>query len=306
MLKSIQNWPTGVSLEDFLDMIVPYQGRWQSLVITLQDVSVCEFKFVKNRLEAVQPTKLEQLRIVYGEYLGIDEIGAGWGPQMEILSKARLPQLSCLECVNCIPQPFIQATITELDIGFGSFTSDFQGWDLTPFFDFLLSSASLTNLSVTFTCDKPSVGPYETIAPPNTFPQVTHLQLSMQNIWTPTLESFLGAVKFPGLRALTIRVNLIPAEYHSDYYYDEDGEELLYMEQVEQEHVSLQSCLQTVLTFATTCFPELSKLTVVSGGHNENYTIPFQYVPNLHHLEIYDSASPSYVYSLKHRIPHRA
>ncbi len=109
------------SLRDFLDTVTPYQGRWKSLTIDLRRMNDKTYDILKTRFQDVQPTQLEELKIVHGRQdLGIDEADVERGPQCEFLLKARLPRLRRAEFINCIPLPFSLAAITDMDIEFGS------------------------------------------------------------------------------------------------------------------------------------------------------------------------------------------
>ncbi len=119
---------------DFIDTFIPYQERWETLNIDLERIHSRQWAILKAQFENVNPSRLERLRISYGGRLSIDfdETELEWGPQMDILSTAHLPRLRIATFVNCIPQPFALATITHLNIEFGSprwFDSNFLGWD---------------------------------------------------------------------------------------------------------------------------------------------------------------------------------
>lgn len=272
-------------LEEFFDAIVPQQGRWKVLEIDTHDsIELDQYEILKSRLEHLQPSNLEQIIINYGEddlRSDSDESDISKGPQMAILSNAVLPRLRTAKFVNCIPRPFIAAAITSLDIEFSFFYFEFDGWDYAPFITFLERTPSLTKLAMTFTCDGPLLGPFETHMPSRIIiiPHVAHLQLTMYNIPSPTPEKLVKAIKFPGLQSLTIKIR----NFDESEPGDEDESDW---------YLSLQGFLDMILSRAPDHFPDLSKLTIISKTHNK-YTIPFRYLPKLRHLHIDATVSPS-------------
>ncbi len=104
---------------------------------------------------------------------------------------------------------------------------------------------------------------------------------------------FLQAVYFPGLQALSLVINHFDEDTDGNDSFDElDIDE---EEEIPVWRLSLHSCLELVLSSATDRFPELSKLTINSKVYDDwNYSIPFQYLPNLQHLEIFEKGTPCY------------
>ncbi len=102
-----------MSLEAFLDVVVPHHGRWKTLAIDMNDIANIEqYTILKSRIDNLQPSKLEHLMIQYG-FTDLSSDSEAWdvrrGPRMEILSKAILrhyaPHDSLIAFLSRSPQP---------------------------------------------------------------------------------------------------------------------------------------------------------------------------------------------------------
>lgn len=277
----------GLPLEEFLEVIVPHQARWKALTIDLNGfVDVDRYRVLRSRLESMRLSNLERIMIKYtidDVYNSLDGSDIRRGPQVDILSNAHLPQLCTASFVNCTPRPFTSTMITTLDIEFGSFVRGFRGWDFAALIVFLKHTTSVTSLAVAFACDGPDLLPSErnTHVPSDVvIAQVTHLQLKMHDVPSPTAEKFMQAVKFPRLQSLTIKAKVL-----EDYESDDEDEQYRYLD--------LQAFLGTILSLAQSHFPDLSTL-VITCRTRRVYTIPFNCLPNLRHLQINGATAPRF------------
>lgn len=281
------------SLDDFFNAITPSQTRWRVLVIRLEGAADYDLKLLETRVENMELSNAEQLTITYRNgWRTCDEdpeLDISRGLQLDLFSKTPLLKLRAVQFVNCVPRSFIAPTLTSMNVELGLVISeDFTGWDFAPFFAFLNSTPTLTDLAVTIEGDTIMATIYgatmEVNAPSSVISYVTKLQLSTWNSHSdalaPSFKTCVEALQFPAVETLQVVFKQDLNEGEEDGEEEDEGEE------------SLTSHLNFVLG-SQTRFPNLSNFHVVTA-YQRKYTIPFHYLPNLRRLYIDALASPRY------------